>query len=127
MFRACVNQANGLRFRCSPRMNSKLNGTLQGLVCKLDETAGAEKMSQVHYCWSQIGFRRVDTECKCEANILQQTLYAAQNGVMRACEASSAERTQFGELKLRLANAKKSGVNSFTPITQRFANLQFTE
>ena len=82
MFRACVNQANGLRFRCSPRMNSRLNGTLQGLVCKLDETAGAEKMSQVHYCWSQIGFRRVDTERKCEANILQQTLCAAQNGVM---------------------------------------------
>jgi hypothetical protein len=38
------------------------------------------------------------------------------NGVMLSLKASSAERAQFGGLRPRLAKAKKSGVNSFTPI-----------
>jgi hypothetical protein len=109
-------------------MNSKLNGTLQGLVCKLDEAAGTEKMSQVHYYESPMGFRRVDTQCKSEVHILLQALYAAANGVTTSLRTiQRGADTQLGGLNRVCQGKKMRRELVHAPFTQRFANLQFTE
>ena len=104
-----MNQANGLRFRCSPRMNSKLNGTLQGLVCKLDETAGTEKMSQVHYCWSQIGFRRVDTEMQVRGEHPAADVVRGANGVMLSLRSIQRGADAVRRIKTKACQGKKIG------------------